>query len=181
MMIKETIVVEGRDDVINLRRIIESDIITTSGYGLNKKIIDRIAFAYKKNNIIIFTDPDSAGDRIRKRLASMFPDAKHAFLSVDEATKDGNIGIENASKEAIIDALSRVRTKGKKTGNFTKRDLFLHGLVGNDNSSKLRSDVGRVLGIGYGNSNQFLIRLNSYNIKREEFLQALEKVNGISK
>ncbi len=181
MMIKETIVVEGRDDFINLRRFISSDIITTSGYGLNKKIIERIAFAYKKNNIIIFTDPDSAGDRIRKRLANMFPNAKHAFLSVDEALKDGDIGIENASKEAIIDAISKVRTKGEKTGDFTKRDLFLHGLVGCDHSSKLRNDVGRMLGIGYGNSKQFLIRLNNYNISREELLSALEKVNGLSK
>ncbi len=180
MIIKETIVVEGRDDFINLRRVIESDIITTNGYGLNKKIIDRIRFAYKKNNIIIFTDPDSAGDRIRKRLTEMFPNAKHAFLSVEEALKDGDIGIENASKEAILDALSRVRTKVDREAIFTKKDLYLHGLIGLDNSSKLRNKVGRILGIGYGNSNQFLLRLNSYGITKEELMSALEKANGLS-
>ncbi len=177
MKIKETIIVEGRDDFVNLRRFIESDIITTSGYGLNKQIINNIRLAYNKNNIIIFTDPDNVGERIRKKLTELFPNAKHAFLSKKAAYKDGNIGIENATKEDILEALNKVKTLKKTTDEFTKKDLFRNNLIGTDNSKDLRDKLGNILGIGYGNSKQFLIRLNSYGITRKEFNSAMEKLN----
>ena len=36
--------------------------------------------------------------------------------------------------------------------------------------------LGKELGIGYGNANQMLIRLNKYSISKEEFITAIEKI-----
>ena len=55
-------------------------------------------------------------------------------------------------------------------------DLNRWLLTGNENASKNREKLGRVLGIGYGNAKTFLSRLNNFNINRAEFEQAAEAV-----
>ena len=69
MRIKESIVVEGKDDAHRVSSCVEADIIKTSGYGLNKGIYKRLDDAYKRNNLIIFTDPDHVGERIRTMIS----------------------------------------------------------------------------------------------------------------
>ena len=64
--------------------------------------MERIKAAQKRRGVIIFTDPDFAGEKIRKKIAAEVPGCKHAFLPREEAKKDGDIGIENASPESII-------------------------------------------------------------------------------
>nr|WP_330396879.1 ribonuclease M5 [Anaeromicrobium sediminis] len=177
MIIKEVIVVEGRDDVSAVKRAVDAEIITTHGFGITKKTIDRIKFAQEKKGVIIFTDPDFAGEKIRKYITDRVDGCKHAFLPRDEATKKGDIGIENATPESIIAALEKVRSiVHEKREEFKKIDLIRNDLVGSDKATKMRDRMGKELGIGYANGKQFLHRLNNYGITREEFNVALENV-----
>lgn len=41
-MIKEVIVVEGRDDLIKVKQAVDADVIVTSGFGITEKTIERI-------------------------------------------------------------------------------------------------------------------------------------------
>ncbi|MFS8631201.1 MAG: DUF4093 domain-containing protein, partial [Bacillales bacterium] len=61
--------------------------------------------------MIILTDPDYPGERIRRILSARVPGCKHAFLSREEASRDGKIGVEYASPEAIRRALAAVQTE----------------------------------------------------------------------
>lgn len=179
-MIKEVIVVEGRDDIDAVKRAVDAELIATSGFGIREETIERIKSAAKRNGVIIFTDPDHAGERIRKIIASRVPGCKHAFLPREYAIKDGDIGIENASPESIRDALSKVKTElDEKREEFTVRDLFQNGLEGSSDAVKRRDFVGKELGIGYGNAKRFLSRLNRYGITREEFEAAANKLEVI--
>lgn len=176
-MIKEVIIVEGKGDLLAVKRAVDADCIVTSGFGLNKKIIEDIKSAYEKRGIIIFTDPDFSGEKIREKLTKLFPKAKHAFLPREFAEKDGDIGIENASVDAIREALSKVKTEYFEDRiEFTYEDLYKNKLTGYENSSLLRDLLGRELGIGYCNAKTFLKRLNRYGITREEFEKALKKL-----
>lgn len=176
-MIKEVVVVEGRDDIDAVKRAVDCELIATGGFGFPKGVMERIKTASVKRGIIIFTDPDFAGEKIRKKIASEVPGCKHAFLPRESALKDGDIGVENASPESIKLALSKVRTEVvKKEKFFDNGDLMRNGLVGSKNSSALRDEIGKILGIGYGNSKQFLSRLNNYGVTREEFENALKDV-----
>ncbi|WP_437130900.1 ribonuclease M5 [Peptostreptococcus russellii] len=176
-MIKEVIVVEGRDDITAVKRALDCELIATGGFGFPKGVMERIKTAQKKKGVIIFTDPDFAGEKIRKTISAQIPECKHAFLPREEAIKDGDIGIENASPESILAALEMVRTETKDERNeFSQRDLVKYGLLGGENSSEKRDLVGRQLGIGYGNSKQFLNRLNHYGVTREEFESAVDKI-----
>ena len=105
LKIREAIVVEGRDDTINLKRAVDCFTIETHGFGIKRETWEAISKAYKERGIIIFTDPDHSGEEIRRKLREAFPDAKHAYLAREDALKKGDIGVENAEPEAIIKAL----------------------------------------------------------------------------
>jgi ribonuclease M5 len=174
-LIKEVIVVEGRDDISAVKKAVDAEVIATGGFSLPPKVMERIKHAAKKKGIIIFTDPDYAGEKIRKTISSQIPDAKHAFLSRAEATKDGDIGIENATPKSIIKALEKVRTQVLEHKNeFSIYDLLQHNLAQGHGAGIRRAKTGEILGIGYGNSKQFLSRLNNYGVTREEFEKAIE-------
>lgn len=178
-MIKEVIVVEGKDDVAAIKRAVDAEIITTGGLGFPEGVMERIKLAAKNKGIIIFTDPDYPGEKIRKMISREVKNCKHAFLPKDKAIKGDNVGIENAKPEDIIDALKRVRVESTDSRTeFKRTDLFLHKLIGIEGSSNRRGKLGRILGIGYCNSKQFLKRLNNYGITREEFNDAIRRIDG---
>ena len=183
ILIKEIIVVEGKADVSAVKRAVDAQVISTNGLGINDKIINVIKKASKNKGIIILTDPDYPGKKIRNILASQIENCKHAFIPRDKANKDGDIGVENASKEAIIEALKNARAEvAENRQEFSYQDMVRYGLVGNDNASKRRRAIGDELGIGYCSAKQFLKRLNSFGISREELEDAIKKtiedING---
>ncbi len=179
MRIKEIIVVEGRDDQNALNRAVEAESIATHGYGISKNTWDLIEKAYKTRGIIIFTDPDFAGNEIRKRIKAKFPKAKEAFLSREEATKASDIGIENANPESIIGALKKAKcSENLKADEFNMKDLVLNRLAGVPEASERRKQLGTKLGIGYGNTKAFLKKLNSFDIERKDFVEKIGELDS---
>lgn len=178
MMIKEIIVVEGRDDEIAIKRAVDADVIQTHGYSFGKKLINQLKKYSKDRGIIIFTDPDFVGKRIRKIISKEIPDAKHAFLEKSKATKGIDIGIENASDKDIIEALKKAKPQYQEYEEvFDKSDMLKYGLDGTKNAKMRRRLVSEKLGIDYGNSKAFLRSLNSFKISRKDLEKALKELN----
>ena len=176
-IIKEVIIVEGRDDITAVKRAVNAELIAVHGFSV-KKNLDKIQKAYENRGIIILTDPDFAGLQIRRIIKNRFPNAKDAFISRREGIKDGDIGVENASPEAIRSALEKSKCETIiKNITFTYNDLLTFRLTGHNNSKNLREELGEKLGIGYSNGKQLLAKLNHYGITREEFLLAIETLN----
>lgn len=176
-MIKEVIVVEGRDDIISVKAAVDAEVIATGGYGYGKKLIHTLKEISKRRGIIILTDPDYAGEKIRRDLAKHIPNAKHAYLPQGKALKKGDIGVENGTKEDILEALNKARPNlVEKKITFTKEDLLGLGLVGAPSSADKRERLGNHLGIGYANGKQLLHRLNSLGVTKEEFIKAIEEL-----
>jgi ribonuclease M5 len=176
-LIKEIIVVEGKADISAVKRAVDAQVISTNGLGINDRIISIIKKASKNKGIIILTDPDYPGKKIRNILSLEIENCKHAFIPRDKANKDGDIGVENASIEAIIEALKNARAEvAENRQEFTITDMVYYGLVGNENAAKRRSLIGDELGIGYCSAKQFLKRLNSFGITKEELEDASDKI-----
>ncbi|WP_301859668.1 ribonuclease M5 [uncultured Megasphaera sp.] len=177
-MIKEVLVVEGKSDVARIRAShIDADMITTDGFNLHPHTMEQIRCAYEKRGIIILTDPDSAGERIRKYLTERFPAAKHAFIPRKDAIANDDLGVEQASPEAIRLALSKTRCATyKPQQTFDMTDLMAAGLNGTAEAADRRAAVGALLGIGYGNAKQFVKRLNHYGVTREEWNDAVQQI-----
>ncbi len=174
-MLKEVLVVEGKMDTVAIRKAMDAETIETGGFTLAPNTLAKIKAAYEKRGIIILTDPDRAGERIRTYLTERFPEAGQAFVPREDAIGNNDLGIEQASPAAIRTALSKVHYQEMKPRmEFTNRDLFLSGLNGSPMAAERRAKVGAILGLGYGNAKQLLNRLNNYGITRDEFTAAVK-------
>jgi ribonuclease M5 len=176
-MIKEIIVVEGKKDAEAVARALDAECIITHGYTLPPSVMNQIRRAQKQRGVIILTDPDYAGEQIRRKINRLIPGCKHAFVAREDATANNDIGIEQAGPQAIRHALSYVHTeKGENRSEFVFADLAINGLVGTGGAAEKRNQLGKILGIGFANAKQFLHRLNVYGVSRDEFISSLENV-----
>lgn len=176
-MIKEIIVVEGRDDTVAIKRAVDADTIETGGSAINAQILRKIELAQQRRGVIVLTDPDHAGERIRKIIANKIPGVSHAFIKEKDATRKGDIGVENASPEAIREALSRAHTAYEAAKPLIDwQDLIEAGLIVHSDAAARRMELGNILGIGYCNGKQLYKRLTMFQISREEFVNALEQI-----
>ena len=182
LKINEIIVVEGRDDITAIKRVVDAHIIALNGFSaLSKKTINKMIELSKTNDLILFTDPDFAGKKIRDTLKRYIPSIKHAFVSQKDATKNDNIGVENANDKVILEALKNVITANQDIENrFDISDLIDNGFISGSNAKERRIMLGDILKIGYYNAKQLLKALNSFNISKEQFEEAVEEINSLS-
>lgn len=178
--IPEVIVVEGKDDTANLKRYYEVDTYETRGSAINQDDLERIAKLQELRGVIVFTDPDYNGERIRKIIMQEIPQAKHAFLNRGEAvpkskTKGRSLGVEHASFEDLEKALSGLVGSYEDENFFdiTKFDLMRLGLLMGKDSRKRREYLGEALRIGYCNGKQLLKRLELFGVSLAEVEDAM--------
>ena len=176
-MIKETIVVEGKDDIANVKRAVDAEIIATNGLAFGNELIERLKVIDNRTGIIIFTDPDYAGKKIREKIDREIPNAKHAYIDRKLAIKKNDLGVENADPEVIIQALNNAKAEmTEERFEFVMSDLVNNGLSIGQGAADKRERLGDILGIGYYNSKQLLNKLNSFGISREEFERAVDEL-----
>lgn len=180
--IQEVLVVEGKDDTANLRRFYDVDTYETRGSAINDDDLERIEKLNDLRGVIVFTDPDYNGERIRKIIMNAIPNVKHAFLNRDEAapkskSKGRSLGVEHASFEDLQKALSVVLGNFDDDNQFdiTKADLMHMGLLMGNDSRRRREYLGEELRIGYSNGKQLLKRLELFGITLAEVEEAMEK------
>lgn len=180
MKIKEVIIVEGKADRLKVEQAVNADIIETNGSAINKQTLAKIKHANQKRGVIVFTDPDYAGVRIRKIIQEHVPHCKHAFLTKEQATSNKrktNLGIEHATVQDIRQALAGVyEVFTEETPTLTKADLISLGLVGHPQSQTKRKLLGEQLKIGYPNGKQLLKRLTMFQISKQQLIEALETI-----
>ncbi|WP_046173299.1 ribonuclease M5 [Domibacillus indicus] len=179
MKIKEIIVVEGKDDTVKIKLAVDADTIETKGSAINDDIIEQIRHAQKTRGVIILTDPDYPGQRIRSLIADRVPGCRHAFLPKKEAIeKHGRgVGIEHASVDSIRKALSDAQYMNEEAAEqITKEDLISAGLIGGPSAASRREALGQKLKIGYVNGKQLHKRLLMFQITQERFAEALAEV-----
>ena len=173
--VKEVIVVEGIKDEIAVKRGVDAEVIYVSGFGISEKTIRLIKNAQERCGVILFMDADSAGERIRNKISSMVKGVKHAYISKDKSCKNGDVGVEYALPQDIVESIKNAKCMLDYSSNeFNLSDLIENNLIGDKESSSKREILGEILGIGYANGKKFLSRLNYFNISREEFYNAIK-------
>lgn len=181
MDIREIIVVEGKDDTVAIKRAVHADTIETNGSAISEETLRRIAHAQAKRGVIVFTDPDYPGRRIRAIIEERVKGVKHAFLAKEKTiAKNGkSLGIEHASDEDIRQALCNVYTPNDEllVEEITLEDLMLARLIGHPQSKGRRDRIGEILNIGQTNGKQLHKRLQMFQITAEQFGQAVAQLN----
>lgn len=172
----DIIVVEGIHDEAKVKEVFpDASCIITNGSEISNNTINCIKELSKANNIIIFTDPDSPGERIRTIISQAVPSCKHAFLRKNECISNNKkkVGIEHASKKSIYDSLKNVYSNQVLEETFFLKDMYDLGLIGSKNSATLRDKLSNILNIGKPNAKTFLKRINLINKNRKDIEELL--------
>lgn len=182
--IYETIVVEGKYDKIRLAQLVDANIIQTDGFMIfkNKDMLSLLSRLADKTGLIILTDSDAAGFKIRNYIKSCLADknVKHAFIPAvagkerrkSKPGREGLLGVEGMRDEALLAALERVdcHASTQSVERITKQDFFILGLSGGKDSRNHRDRLCEQLDLPpHLSSNMLLDVLNSL-YTREEFL-----------
>ena len=164
--IREAVIVEGKYDKIRLSSLVDALIITTDGFGIFKdrekmNMLRRLA---ETRGLLVLTDSDSAGFVIRNHLRSCIPSGriKHAYIPdvwgkerrKTAPSKEGKLGVEGMSTEALTEALRRAgvmceqsEDEDENLNEITAADFYRCGLSGGADSSALRLKLIKYLGL----------------------------------
>ena len=192
--IKECIIVEGIYDKIKLSQFIDGTIFVTQGFSIfnNKKDMAAIKTFAEKCGIVILTDSDAAGFKIRNFIKQSLPkeQVKHAYIPEipgkerrkTHAGKEGILGVEGISDDIIITALKNSgctiddSIESKPKNQVTKTDFFNLGLSGGTNSAEKRAKLCKCLNLpGKISPNMLLSAVNSL-MSKEDFSKLCEEI-----
>lgn len=169
MRIKEIIVVEGKHDTQKLQSCVECDTLETCGCRLTKERIELIRQLQKKRGVIIFTDPDVPGEKIRNAINTQVPGCKNAFIEKRLAKTTKKVGVEHAKPQDIKDALAHLMTyEAQISETLSLQEFHSLGLNGGNNSAQLREMLGNSLFIGKCNAKTLWKRLNMLGLSAKE-------------
>ena len=174
-MIKEVIVVEGKNDTRRLQSFFDVETIETHGLALKKETVDFIKKVNEERGVILFLDPDHPGEKIRNILNREIPGLKNAFILKEDGRTKKKVGIEHASKEVLEEALDHLLTYAEEKETLNQEEYYLLGLNGKDDSSMKRELVSKAFHTGRCNSKTLFKRLNMLGIRYEELNVFLEK------
>lgn len=189
--ISQAVVVEGKYDKIKLSSICDAVIIVTNGFGIykNKETVQLIRFYAKQSGIIILTDSDSAGFRIRQHIKGIIPDGKIYNLYIPEIfgkekrkavpSKEGKLGVEGISAEILRSTFERAGFLCERSENknpVTKMDFFELGLNGSQNSTAKRKLISEKLSMPKNLSSSALLEVINTLMSREDFYKLAEEI-----
>ena len=180
MDIKEVIVVEGKSDTIAIKRATGADTIETNGSAVSPETLVKIRHAQQTRGVIVFTDPDYPGRRIRAIIEQQIPAVKHAFLTKARAiAKNGKkIGIEHATDDDIRAALEAVYTVEPYTIEEIPQAWLIEArLIGHPEAKRRRDRLGELLQIGQVNGKGLQKRLAMFRISETTLRQAIEQID----
>lgn len=177
MKIQEVIIVEGKHDSATLKQYFEVDTVETNGSAIDDQTICLIQQLQKTRGVIIFTDPDYPGQRIRNKINQSIDGCKNVFIPKNQAIGKHKVGIEHASKEDLIEALSHVVTfQMQENPQIMMNMLIAHKLQGYPNSAMLRYRLCQILHIGPCNAKTLCQRLNLMQIDEKQLNQLMEDI-----
>jgi len=91
--INAIIVVEGVTDVAFLTSFIDAELVSTNGSDVPVSTIAYLKEQSKIKPIVVLTDPDSPGQKIRAKLDEHIVNLRHCFIDKKNAVRDGKVGV----------------------------------------------------------------------------------------
>ncbi len=191
--LEQAVIVEGKYDKIKLSSVVDAVIITTNGFSVikDKEKLEIIRFFAKNKGIIILTDSDSAGFKIRNFLKGAVSDGKITNVYIPDIfgkekrkaapSKEGKIGVEGIDTQTLLEAFRKAGVISTESDNsrepVTKLDLFEAGLSGGNNSAEKRSELLKYLGMPELMTTNAMLEIINTMMSRDEFMKITAKLS----
>ena len=191
--IEDVIVVEGKYDKERLKKVTDAPIICTHGFELyrSKRIIDSIRKMARTHGVIVLTDSDRAGFRIRNYIKQCLgKDARvmHAYnppVQGKEKRKekpgaDGLLGVEGIDEDILSDILKKAATvkEGEPLEAVSKAQFFADGFSGKPDSADKRKKLARKMSLPPNISANAMLELINKMYGAEEYRKITEDLQG---
>lgn len=192
--LEQAVIVEGKYDKIKLSSIIDAVIITTNGFSVikNKEKLDIIRFYAANKGIIILTDSDRAGFKIRNFIKGAVKNGKITNVYIPDIfgkekrkavpSKEGKLGVEGIDKDILIKAFEKAGITSSESNELldsvTKIDLYEAGLTGGENSSDKRSMLLKELGLPQLLTTGGMLDIINSMMSRNEFIALCQRLFG---
>lgn len=196
--VKQAVIVEGKYDKIKLSSVIDGVIIPTDGFNVfkNKETLALIRYFAETTGIIILTDSDAAGFKIRSFLKGAVgkgeilnvyvPDIFGKERRKTAPSKEGKLGVEGMEKEIILEAFRKAGIAAEEDGEqsqrepITKLDLYECGLSGGKNSSAMRKKLLAELKLPELLTASGMVAILNTMMSRQELFALAEKINKLT-
>ena len=187
----QAVVVEGKYDKIRLSSLIDAPIFVCDGFRIFKDkeklaLLRRLA---KENGLLILTDSDAAGFKIRGHIKGAIKEGKvyHAYIpqilgkeSRKRApSKEGTLGVEGMERSVLEESLRKsgvLFADGPKPDPITRMDFYEAGLSGGENSAALRQLLLKELALPSYLSSAALLEAVNALMSREAFFDLLHRL-----
>jgi ribonuclease M5 len=162
LKLRQAVIVEGKYDKIKLEGLIDGVILTTDGFRIfkDKAMQALIRSLAKTCGIVLLTDSDAAGFKIRAKLAGIVPTGEVINVYVPDIlgkerrkprrSAEGKLGVEGMAPEALREAFERAGVTAEtqsRREHITRIDLYEDGLFGGENSAEKRRALFSRLGL----------------------------------
>ena len=196
LKIREIIIVEGNYDKAKLSNLVDATIVVTDGFMIykDKKKSEMLKKMAEKDGVIIFTDSDSAGFKIRNYLKNILSGCKvkHAYIPdipgkekrKNHHSKEGFLGVEGVSDEVIISALESAGFELKNDEEerlITKSDFYNDGYTGSEDSTHKRELLKKKLSLPRHLSANMLIDILNRLYGYEEYRKITDELFNSTK
>lgn len=188
----DIIVVEGKYDRIRVASVVDGVIIETDGFAVFSEIQlkETLKNLAEKHSIIILTDSDAAGFKIRSHIASFLPKdkVKHALIPdiegkekrKDAPSKEGKLGVEGIPNDILRDVLMRAGIDESKKSSVADSvkvaDLYELGLTGTVGSAARKRAVLKQLSMPQRTGTQLFISIINATMSKEEFVSLVKSI-----
>lgn len=185
IQIKQPIIVEGKYDKIKLDSFVDGLILCSNGFRIFKDkeklaLIRRLA---KDTGIIILTDSDVAGFKLRSFIKQAVKDAKVINIYIPQVegkekrkiapSKQGFLGVEGINIEVLRKLFLEANVLDENIPEvefpIVKMDLFSAGFIGQDNSTQKRQDLLIHLGLPTFITTKSLLDIINRVMTREQY------------
>ena len=167
------IVVEGGHDASKISLLYETVFVITNGYDVPK---EEIVFLEALNNdiqIIVLTDKDEAGRKIRERVNEIKQNATNIEIEAPQTKKKK--GVAECLMSDIQNELDKYIDDKPEMMDY---DLYGLGLIGKKNSKELREIISKKFNLGIVNKNNMIKRLNLLKISLEELKREIDNATS---
>ena len=187
--VKEAIIVEGRYDKIKLASIFDAVIIQVNGFHIfkDRETAALIRHFAQTDGIIILTDSDYAGFRIRGYLKSIAKDGKVKNVYIPDIfgkekrksapSAEGKLGVEGVEREIILAAFEKAGIASQlsdKNDDIDAALLFELGLSGCRDSAELRRKLLAKLRLPSRLATPSLLRILNTMLTAEKLRELVE-------
>ena len=197
LKLKQAVIVEGRYDKARLSTLLDATILTTDGFGIFRDreklaLIRRLA---AQSGIILLTDSDAAGFRIRRYLAGAVPKEQITHVYIPDLwgkerrkarpSAEGKLGVEGIPNQLLLEAFRRAGVAVEEAQApsastpppITKADLMEWGLSGGPDSAARRRALLRQLKLPERLSANALLEMLNRMYDRETVRSVLKNLD----